>query len=364
VRTRDAIAGSIVLWTWPDGWRMVRPVSDASLWRMHEEAQAHFYHPERDQLLDWSAHMSLQTPAGRPGAAGVAFVVRPLRAPAGRPELGDGEQICAVLSFVILNDGLLKIRMYPGNYDHVPPDLLRHAYDVLVYLRPVTSTMHDAPTMNGAQLASSLEDPHDAQEKLLQPHTILSPHLLEDVAQVVHGSSVSSLGPGGGSPWQVESSLATYEYCSAVFADKNFGLRLSTDLRRRGAVPEKYRFVVSVSSGKTKPWLPDVRRIVGDEIWNEVRARKLWPDGGSEHVPFVVSVPYWGETHRHEVLGEALLLAGIVARDREDLVATLRRRSIPGLPHPSFELSILLGIVPDLLVASWNELPSLVEGRP
>ncbi len=354
----------IELWRWSDGWRLVRPTTLAGHDQAFAELEAAGFSSNetfRHSLRAW-LERSL-SPGNVPGACSAAFLLRPVSAPAGRLELGDSELPVTVFFFTQTSDGLLRISVKPGMLPVVDREILGHVYDVLLGLKDVTSRME-----NAGLPSSSLALAGVAHETLLQPRSPLSPYVFEDIARVVHGSSVSSLEAGLGHHDWLVLHHGTGGTSTAIFYDRQVGLKLLEphNARRRFAAGARYTFQISVvvphernRKASNGEWLLLHRDVDGVRAFaSPYHARR----SGRDHLPFRVDVPFWGENHEHEVLEEALRKAGIYGRSDDDVVETLRRRAIVGEPHPSFELPLLLGVAPDLLVAPFDEMPSLLEG--
>lgn len=381
----------VVLWTWDDGWKLVRPVTESAFLslfgRLRTEAGVGHSGAAGEEYDDLAANKS--------GDGSSVFFLRPVTVPAGARVEGPVDAVAGMIFFKVdFDTGKLLPYVGPGLYQPLVVDLLRHIYDVLLGLDNVVEGVFT-----------------DREEDLFLPDFGTASgeeqlhNFVRDVALEVSGAQVSrwgwapERGRAGWKPLQV--SVARGARDKARLAASAEPVEESVKVFERGTItnvcpthrdrhrPGKYWFEVTVPARRGE-WAAsdgealDMRRhIPADFPYDEYWCRQTWQqalsvlagpdwDGRREiffppdtpRLPFTVSTRNsWGEEPFVSTsLEEALVMAGVVARNPDEVRQVARRRSVVGRWHPDFEVPLLLGEVPTLLVAPLGQLPSLVDG--
>lgn len=339
---------TVTLWTWPDGWRLVRPVDKWSFWKLYSRLCNEAVYTSRvGEYEDLSINEK--------GGGCSLFFLRPVSIPVGARTQDQEDGVCGMLFLSLggqpsrgrkTSPGKLLPEFRPGLYRPVVLETLRHLYDVLIVLDLVICNVFT-----------------DRHEYLFLPEFGTSSgeehrrNFVRDVAYEVSGASVSNFRTNWG--W---SSLDIVTTKDKVFEKTTYSEVAATHRERHRKGSYWLKISVPLRDGE---WRPkdgsafDLRPWLGSAADSAYWRKQAWPASippDSARVPWTVKLSSWEEEATDLDLEEALVRVGIIARDEAGVRAVAARRSIRGTPHPSFELPLLLGEVPSLLVVPMRNL--------
>lgn len=350
----------VKVYSWPDGWYVVRPGSDEAFSRLYGRL-THEARRSRTSFTNenWELHRN------KKGEGGTVFLVRPLPVPAGaRTTSNPVDRMNSVVMGVYFErsrDGERWVpNVWPGAYR---PFVLEGFCRLLGLFLSLETSLSEfffdrkerfpLPIFGGPS--------GGGRNRHLE-------RFIEHVAAATAGVNVATDWDSTGYLPQKDSEfdLGKERTSGLFFSTSRFEVASTYRHQAKGGL---HRFTVEVD-------LPiDSWDCLGDEA-KDVRGfleETPRPSGGSKvEKPFPVpreapSVPWrvtnlpWGDVATSTSLLDALVEAGVVARHPEDFRAFVHKKAIIGEMYSNSDISLLLGLMPELFTCPLGQVIELAE---